>query len=549
MEARRIGPKGFVSILSLMRDGRELADSLRRIRDMANDEKRMGQVQSVISPYLQFFREDDVCPHTGLRLMDVWRYFRHTWANPYKSVPGRTMMVLIRDASAPCHPVIGIAALSSAAVAMTARDELLGWTLARVISEIKSRPTRRLADWLLRITDEALDEIYKEDLIEEEVLMPRDLKDPSGEAIASLLAKAKLEREKHRNFMQSRDYKKPNKPPCDMTEDDWLAEARTYLFCSKRALELAQLLPVRKVLRQFFRRGPSREALTALVDDRLGREAIPRIVRQAKADRVGTAIADLTVCGAIPPYNEILGGKLVAMLLVSPEVLLEYRRRYEGVPSVIASSIAGRRVLHPTHLAYIGTTSLYGQRPSQYDRVSIPCAAEDESLHDVIRYEYLGKTAGIGTFQFGDETVRQLRIVQAHSKKGQQVNYVFGEGVNPRLRAIRDGLNLLGLPAEELLNHGAPRLIYGVQLASNTHEYLLGIASRPKYLLEQENPAGVTAMISRWWCRRWLLRRIECEDVYEKLSQHNLVYPIRHGARVVLPRADLDQRLLFDEDQ
>jgi hypothetical protein len=68
----------------------------------------------------------------------------------------------------------------------------------------------------------------------------------------------------------------------------------------------------------------------------LGREAVSRMVRKAKADRVGAAIADLTVCGAVPPYNEILAGKLVAMLMASPQMVAEYRRRYGGTPSVIA---------------------------------------------------------------------------------------------------------------------------------------------------------------------------------------------------------------------
>ena len=57
------------------------------------------------------------------------------------------------------------------------------------------------------------------------------------------------------------------------------------------------------------------------------RDALARILRKAKADRVGTAIADLTICGAIPPYNEVLGGKLLAMLMMSPEVVAEYCRR------------------------------------------------------------------------------------------------------------------------------------------------------------------------------------------------------------------------------
>ncbi len=78
---------------------------------------------------------------------------------------------------------------------------------------------------------------------------------------------------------------------------------------------------------------------------------------------------------------------------------------------------------------------------------------------------YLGRTQGIGTFQFGDKTVAEMARLLAQSKRGQQVNSVFGEGVNPRLRKIRDGLDALGLATDDLLNHGGPRLVYGVELA------------------------------------------------------------------------------------
>ena len=71
--------------------------------------------------------------------------------------------------------------------------------------------------------------------------------------------------------------------------------------------------------------------------------------RTRRGDPVDPAAvaAGLTICGAIPPYNEVLGGKLVAMLMMSPEVVAEYRRRYAGMPSVIASSMAGRPISAP----------------------------------------------------------------------------------------------------------------------------------------------------------------------------------------------------------
>src|SRR5207247_2192835 len=122
----------------------------------------------------------------------------------------------------------------------------------------------------------------------------------------------------------------------------------------------------------------------------------------------------------------------------------------------------------------------------------------------------------------------------------QQVNSVFGEGVNPRLRKIRHALGQLGLPEDELLEHGTPRLVYGVPLACNMREYLLGLAKRPKYLLPRNNPAVVTQQIVDWWIERWLLRRLNRDDALDRVAGHTLIHPIRHGARVPLLRTDIE---------
>ena len=154
---------------------------------------------------------------------------------------------------------------------------------------------------------------------------------------------------------------------------------------------------------------------------------------------------------------------------------------------------------------------------------------------------------GLGTFQFGTQTVKELGLLLAQSRQGERVNSVFGEGVNPRLRKIRDGLNELGLDADELLNHGGPRLVYGLSLVENVQRLLLGIDRRPKYVVPQRDGRGVTRRIVEWWLERWVLRRMERGDVLERMAGHRLVHPIRHGGRVRLPRMDLDQGRLFEE--
>jgi len=83
MERQRLNNGKFVSIHLLMRDGRELAAGLRNARTRTNN-GWADALSKLVAPYLEFVTSGDAtCEHTGLRLMDVWRYFRHTWTNQY----------------------------------------------------------------------------------------------------------------------------------------------------------------------------------------------------------------------------------------------------------------------------------------------------------------------------------------------------------------------------------------------------------------------------------------------------------------------------------
>ena len=93
----------WYSIFSVMGDGRELAALCDEVAALPEDQ-REAAVASCVEPYVQTVSTDAVCEITGLRLIDIWRYFRHTWTTAYKSTPGRKMYFLIRDRAAPCHP-------------------------------------------------------------------------------------------------------------------------------------------------------------------------------------------------------------------------------------------------------------------------------------------------------------------------------------------------------------------------------------------------------------------------------------------------------------
>jgi hypothetical protein len=534
METRRLYRGHFVSIFSLMRDGVEFAAQLRDLRDGL-----LKRVQ-VIQPYIQFVNGDERCQFTALKLADVWRYFRHTWSNPYQSIPGRSMMMLMRDAAARFHPVIGIAAVSSAAVAIGPRDDAIGWTPKAFLEALRKRHRRSssLLEWIEQAVDRRIRSIYKVDLLSDEVLRLGELRRPTAETLKRLGEEASRERAKHYRLMKGADYKRTSR---SAKNTDWMTRAKTHLFRSKRAEELADLLSIRLAFGgSEVRRSVG--GVQALLTSKHGAQAVARLVRRIKAEKIGSAIADLTVCGAVPPYSEVLGGKLVAMLIASPEVRLEYRRRYQKSESVIASAIAGRAVVKSPELAFVGTTSLFGRRPSQYDRIAVPTGETGET----VRYEYLGRTEGVGTFQFSERTVRELELLLAQSSDGIRVNSVFGEGVNPRLRKIREALDFLGLPTSELLQHGTARLVYGLRLARNLREYLLDLNASPKYFMADSEPSETTKRIAAWWAERWLARRVERKDILERVEQHNFIHPIQHGARVPLP-GDPQQPGLFEE--
>ena len=519
MERPREFGGAFVSIFSLMRDGAELADSLRS----------RGATAEVIDPYVQVISSGDRCAHTGLRLLDIWRYFRHTWTNQLVSTPGRTMLILVRDSAARHHPVIGIAAIGSAIVQIAAREDWIGWQPQDVVRQLSEKPDLRWARWLLGRLEEGLDGIYLDDLIEDGLYWPSLWDEPTEESIEKLRQEAASRRRNHNRFARRSDFKSP-KDPADVSA--WVERAESDLFRSKRCLALAELLRARRALAPYLIPTPTRSGLRSALDDRGARRAISVILRRAKAEAVGTEIADLTVCGALPPYNALIGGKLVSLLAVSPTVVREYHKRYSGYASQIASSLAGKPVHRRSNLVYVGTTSLYGSSSSQYNRLRLP----RDVLHtrEDIVFRQLGRSRSFGTSHLSADSVKALVQLAEQSRTGARVNSIFGEGVNPKLRKIRDALNILDWPSDELLRHRRARLVYGVVLVDNLLPYLLGMDQEPRYLFRR-NVANDIERISAWWHERWLRKRILSENVLTTLREHRVDRPVRHGARVTLP--------------
>ena len=150
--------------------------------------------------------------------------------------------------------------------------------------------------------------------------------------------------------------------------------------------------------------GEPAAGLERLFATRSGQRALDIALAEFRKAGLSSEVADVSICGAVHPYNELLGGKLVALLLTSQEVRDAYARRYGGQTSVIASQMAGRAISKPADLKILTTTSLYGVGSSQYNRPDPLAAADHPELRaTTCKWGAIGKslTGGFGTLHLG----------------------------------------------------------------------------------------------------------------------------------------------------
>ena len=497
------------SITELIADGAELSERLSKVRDGKIN------VTDAVKPYLQLVTEKGIDPFTKQRTADIWRYFRMTWATPAENTPGRTMQYLIRDAAQPMHAIMGLASLENSAVAINCRDRYIGWTPEALNLSIKNGTYTPLQVYqkLISYLNESIEGIDYSDLCTVE-----DICNPSAPIIDNLNNIANEAKNQRKNLIESSSTANQKIGEKDIARSD---ESIHLLFRHKRAEQLAKSLSALITLRQVITRSGFNTDWEKIGNEEAVAMAIRTALTAQKSKHVGTSMLELNVCGAIPPYNEILGGKLVALLATSPQVIHDYKERYEGRSSEIASKIKGSEVCRPADLVYIGTTSLYSIGSSQYNRLHIPKSEIDSKMD--IRWEKLGKTTGYGTLHISRATSSCLKDFMGENSK---VNHVFGEGPSPKLRllteAIRNLLEPVSEDTKDFTKHSMTRLVYGVKLACNTTAYMLGFDEKPDfYTADIDDYETGTQKIIRFWQERWLASRIKFEPIFERLNSFN----------------------------
>ncbi|OIX91180.1 hypothetical protein BFS14_23815 [Serratia fonticola] len=166
-------------------------------------------------------------------------------------------------------------------------------------------------------------------------------------------------------------------------------------------------------------------------------------------------VMDAYVLGALPPYNSLLGGKLIACLLRSRDIYDDFARVYGSTVGVISQKKKKARLL------VITTTSSMG-RSSVYNRLK---------LGEIQYLRSIGYTGGWGHFHIPDSLFIELRDYLRDMDHTYADHYEFGNGSNWRLRTTKAALNALGFRAD-LMKHGVQREVFISQLAENATSIL-----------------------------------------------------------------------------
>lgn len=528
MERMERGTRGKRGVGELMAAPAELNVRLATAAGLAGDE-RVEALRAVVRPYLQR-ATGELDAFTGIPLRDVWRYLRFGWSIPQTPVPGRQLLYLVRDAAHPRHAVMGIASLNNCPLEMgETRETYIGWHRVAVQARFRAAAAEggealaRELGWLLGRIEVSLAEVDWTNLV-----TPDEVAQPDASVVARVAEVATRfagRRERLLREIASGDdepfdaeyWESADAPPVDdavlhleekASINERMHVARRQLVAKKRAHAIGRLLQAKIVLTRHTDAllDPAR-AVDAVELDEV-RSAINAVVEALKARRAGANMLEITTCGAVAPYGPLLGGKLVALLMASPQIGADYRAAY-GNPSIISSQMLNRPVVRDNALVYLGTTSLYVHGSSQYNRLRLPAGTFSPDQPE-LRYHPIGVTRGFGTVQFSPETSRAIDLLVSASKAYKDVNSVFGEGTSPKLRKIKQGMRLIGFNPDSMLRHQQRRLIYAVPLASQSREWLMERRTDlPAYLADPGAFPAATEAIAELWRRRWLAARLD----------------------------------------
>lgn len=215
-------------------------------------------------------------------------------------------------------------------------------------------------------------------------------------------------------------------------------------------------------------------------------------------------VMDAYVLGAVPPYNHLLCGKLIALLATSNEVRGHFITRYKGRPSGILG------LIREPHLALLTTTSAMG-RSSMLNRLK----RDGEPI-----WSSIGMTLGWGHFHLGNGHFKAMADFMREESPQVFDSYKFGGGPSWKLRVIRSCLRELDIPSTAL-QHGVKREVFSAPLSSNWKQFLSGEQDTPDF---HDRPSEE---LMNYFGSRWLLPRAARDTSFKGVTHQDIQRQVR----------------------
>jgi len=220
-----------------------------------------------------------------------------------------------------------------------------------------------------------------------------------------------------------------------------------------------------------------------------------RAIKDVTLNRVHT---EIVICGALPPFGNLLIGKMVAMMINHPEI----RSSLDRDIGILLQDTFDFQKLESWLPRYgpllITTKGLYPRHSAQYNRVRIV-------KHDgYIPLRKLGSTIGQTMSNISDRTMKLA--VEINIRLGDKgVSREYGTGGSKRQRIIQKASTVVGInPA--VMYADITRPVYGLSLVSNSQRVVLA-GNKPEWrdlagmIQDPQEYEDQTALL---WRKQWL---------------------------------------------
>lgn len=204
--------------------------------------------------------------------------------------------------------------------------------------------------------------------------------------------------------------------------------------------------------------------------------------------------------GALPPYNDLIGGKMVAMAMTCNEIRKCYQEKYQNKKTEMIG-----RIINPD-LLFITTTSAFG-KSSIYNRLNYGSERVAKSL---------GYTKGAGSFHIPEALYCEIK--EFLKENNIDVSTTFGCGPSRKIKLLFLTFQLLKMPNYSF--HNLKREYFLFPLASNL-ENVIQNEEKPIYY---DRPL---ADLVNYWKDRWCLPRAQRTNEWKNFNSENFINRIK----------------------